>query len=134
MIKPLVFLIAAISLVSVWLDPFTHTLHPAGPDLAPEWWRLVAISDTILLVAFAVSVVQEKWWRAHLLIACSILLSLLANALYVRLRGIDRFLIIFRTEEILSLYLFLIALRVAALFTCGRQVAGPVSASGSDEE
>lgn len=119
MVKILLVFVAGVSLCSIWLDPFTYTLHPAGPELSPLWWRVVAVVDTVILAAFAWCVSQAKWWHAHGLIALSIILSLLTNAAYVRMRGIDRFLIIFRTEEILSLYLLLIGLRVAALFACG---------------
>jgi hypothetical protein len=119
MIKILLVFIAGVSICSIWLDPFTYTLHPAGPELSPVWWRAVALLDTILLTAFAWSVVRANWWSAYGLIALSTALSLLANAGYVRLRGVDRFLVVFRTEELLSVYLFTSGLRVAAMFTCG---------------
>jgi hypothetical protein len=119
MIKALLVFVAGVSLCSIWLDPFTYTLHPAGPEQSPASWRVVAVLDSIILIAFAWSVFRAEWRRAYALMALSAMLSLMANAVYVRLRGVDRFLIIFRTEEILSLYLFLIGLRVGALFTCG---------------
>lgn len=119
LIRAMVLLIAVASLASIWLDPFTYTMHPAGPELAPAWWKSVAVIDTGLLVWFGWSVAIAKWRTAYFLMAFSIAFSLVMNAIYVRIRGVDRFLIIFQTEEILSLYLLLVCLRVVALFVCG---------------
>lgn len=119
MTRTLLVLVAAVGVAAIWLDPFTYTLHPAGPERAPLWWRVFAVADTTLLAGYAFSVVRRKWRDAFLLIAASTSASLLANALYVWLRGVDRFLVVFRTEEILSSYLLVQVLRVVALFACG---------------
>jgi hypothetical protein len=119
MTRALLVLIAAISVAAIWLDPFTYTLHPAGPERAPLWWRVFAVADTFALAAFAWSVLRSSWREAFLLIAASTNASLVANALYVWLRGVDRFLVVFRTEEILSPYLLVMAMRVVALLACG---------------
>lgn len=119
LIRAMVLLIAAVSLVSIWLDPFTYTMHPAGPEVAPTWWKSVAIIDTGLLVWFSWSVATANWRPACFVMAFSIAFSLVMNAVYVRIRGVDRFLIVFQTQEILSFYLIVVCLRVIALFMCG---------------
>jgi hypothetical protein len=121
MSRLLLYGIAAVALGSIWLDPFTHTMHPAGPELAPLWWRTVAWIDTGILLCFAWSLWRAEWRTAYALITISTVLSLLMNGLYVWTRGIDRFQVVFRTEEILSVYLVVIALRVVAIFLCGRE-------------
>lgn len=118
-VRILVVLIAIASVASIWLDPFTYTVHPAGPELAPLWWKTYAVLDTALLVALALNAGVANWWRAYLIMSLSVTLSLLMNAFYVWIRGVDRFLIIFQTEEILSVYLLMVALRVVGLFVCG---------------
>jgi hypothetical protein len=119
MTRGLLLVIALIGLISVWLDPFTYTMHPAGPQLSPLWWKVAALADTALLLWFGWNVIVANWWRAYIAIGVAVMLSLVGNAIYVRIRGIDRFLIIFQTDEILYLYLFVVALRVVALFVCG---------------
>jgi len=119
LIRAMVLLIAAASLAAIWLDPFTYTMHPAGPELAPTWWKSVAVIDTGLLVWFVWSIAIANWRTACYAMAFSIVFSLVMNAIYVRIRGVNRFLIIFQTEEILSLYLLLVCLRVVALVICG---------------
>lgn len=122
LVRAMLLLIAAASLAAIWLDPFTYTMHPAGPELAPAWWKFVVVIDTGLLVWFAWSIAIANWRTAGFVMAFSIVFSLVMNAIYVRIRGVDRFLIIFQTEEILSLYLLLVCLRVVALFVCGMVV------------
>lgn len=119
MIRFLLLSIAAVALASIWLDPFTHTLHPAGPEPSPLWWRTGAWIDTAVLLAFAWSLWHANWPRAYFLVTISTTCSLLMNGLYVSIRGTDRFEVIFGTEEILSFYLFIMALRVLAIFLCG---------------
>src|SRR5688572_8489864 len=119
MLKALHVLIAVLSLASIWLDPFTYTLHPAGPERSPLWWQVFSVIDTAVLVAFVWRVLTANWRRAYMLMALSTVLTLFMNGLYVWLRGVDRFLIRFGTTEILSLFLVLSALRVVAMFTCG---------------
>jgi hypothetical protein len=94
-------------------------LHPTGPEPAPLWWKGVALVDTALLLWFAWNVAVANWWRAYVAIGIALILNLVMNAIHVRIRGVDRFLIIFRTDEILYLYLLVLALRVVALFVCG---------------
>lgn len=134
MFKTFLLIVAGVSLASLWLDPFTYTLHPAGPEPAPNWWRAIVALETIVLCAFVWSAFRASWWHAYQLIALSIVLSLLANATYVRIRGIDRFLVMLRTEEILSFYLVLIGLRVVALFTSGIAATMSSGREGPQEE
>jgi hypothetical protein len=117
--RVLMLLIGLLCLAGIWLDPFTYTMHPAGPELAPALWKGVVVLDTAILLWFLWNVAMANWLRAYVAIGISIMFSLTMNAVYVRIRGVDRFLIIFQTDEILYLYFLVIALRVLALFVCG---------------
>ena len=71
-----------------------------------------------------------RWRRAALLLIVSLLHSLVTNAVYVLMDGMERFLIVFSTDQILSGYLGVLALRLLALLALTYLYLGESSFTG----
>lgn len=111
-------LIAGALLISASLlvDPYTHFVDNNSPFIPSPLWRLgLVVLELLLILAFCIFVWRKRYRRAGLVLSGATFVSLLVNAIIVSREGISRFLIAFGTEQILSLYLVLIAVRVAML-------------------
>jgi hypothetical protein len=107
---------AVLSLGGLVADPYTLYAHTYSPyDPAPLWRLGLSVAEGGLLLWFGVQVWKRNYRRAGLILCAATLLNILANAFFVHQEGLDRFLVMFRTDEILSIYLMLLGLRIAML-------------------
>ena len=101
-------------------DPYTYFADTYSPFAPAPFWRVgLSVLELALLLIYCVFTWRRRYRRAGLLLCSATFLNLVANAFFVSTEGVDRFLVAIGTEEILTVYLILLALRVAMIaVTC----------------
>lgn len=123
--------IGGASIFWIWTDPYTHAVDTSSPFIPAPWWRIaLAMTEIVLLGLYCWSAWMMRWRRAALLLIVSLLHSLVTNAVYVLMDGMERFLIVFSTDQILSGYLGVLALRLLALLALTYLYLGESSFTG----
>lgn len=113
-----VALIAGALLVAGGLlsDPYTYYADTYSPFNPAPLWRLgLSVLEVVLLLLFSVFAWRKRYRQAGLLLCGVTFLNVVANAFFVSHEGVHRFLVTIGTEEILTVYLLLLAVRVAMI-------------------
>lgn len=102
----------------VLLDPYTWRGTGSDAVSRAPWWQIaLAILSLALLGLAALSVWNRQSTRLASAVLAEALLSLISSAALVERDGLNRFVHGFGAEQLLSLYLLLMACRLILLYS-----------------
>jgi hypothetical protein len=100
----------------LYYDPYTLHAAPDMPFYSPPVWRsAVVLFEFGLLLFYIYFIWGKRYLHAFFALGLATLINLCLNTGIVLTSGLDRFRVVFGTDETLSIYLAFTTLRVATL-------------------
>jgi hypothetical protein len=109
-------IVIGVAALSVLIDPYTFYETASDDRIVAPWWQTaIAFTDLAVLAVAVVFVWRGAAYRGLLALGLEAVLNIGITAIQVGMHGVSRFLVGAGSQEYLSWYLAVVAVRVVGL-------------------